>query len=94
MDSLVVSLCKWTTLLEPSHPKPAVAFGEHPKARLATEVVFQVANRCASPPVQRAGRCERPLCSHSHGLSRRDVFFVVSHLSALSSLLVGTFSLY
>ena len=45
MDSLVVSLCKWTTLLDPNVPKPTVAFGEHPKACMAMEVVFQVANR-------------------------------------------------
>lgn len=51
MDSLVVSLCKWTSLLDPSAPKPAVAFGEMPKARMAMEVVFQVGNRYAAFPV-------------------------------------------
>ena len=45
MDSLVVSLCKWTQLLDPSASKPAVAFGEHSKARIAMEAVFTVANR-------------------------------------------------
>ena len=50
MDSLVVLLCKWTQILDPTAAKPAVAFGELPKCRMAMEVVFQVANRCWLAP--------------------------------------------
>ena len=47
MDALVVSLAKWTVLLDPHAPRPSVAFGDNPKARLATEAIFLLANRCA-----------------------------------------------
>ena len=46
MDALVVSLAKWTVLLDPHAPKPSVAFGDNHKARLATESIFLLANRC------------------------------------------------
>lgn len=49
MDSLVVSLSKFTSLLNPAAFKPVVVFGENEKARAATEAVFTVANR--------SGRC-------------------------------------
>ncbi|KAK9828895.1 hypothetical protein WJX72_002652 [[Myrmecia] bisecta] len=45
MDSLLVSLTKFTALLNPAASKPAVAFGENEKARMATETVFELANR-------------------------------------------------
>lgn len=45
MDSLVVSLCKFTTMLNPAVPKPTVAFGEDFKSRQAAETVFMLANR-------------------------------------------------
>ncbi|KAL3131638.1 hypothetical protein ABBQ38_007935 [Trebouxia sp. C0009 RCD-2024] len=45
MDSLVVSLSKFTSLLNPLAFKPVVTFGENEKARAATEAVFTVANR-------------------------------------------------
>ena len=45
MDALVVSLAKWTVLLDPHAPKPSVAFGDNHKARLATESIFLLANR-------------------------------------------------
>lgn len=83
MDSLVVSLCKWTTLLDPNVPKPTVAFGEHPKACMAMEVVFQVAHRWGGPGMwswfalmQTAGCAMLAACTkqciiwvHSSGLS-------------------------
>ena len=49
MDALVVSLAKWTVLLDPQAQKPSVAFGDNAKACLATEAVFALANRCARP---------------------------------------------
>ncbi|EPS60000.1 hypothetical protein M569_14803, partial [Genlisea aurea] len=47
LDDLVVSLCKFTTLLNPSSSveEPVLAFGDDAKARLATVTVFTVANR-------------------------------------------------
>ncbi|DBA68573.1 TPA: hypothetical protein ACH3X2_013515 [Trebouxia sp. C0005] len=45
MDSLVVSLSKFTSPLNPLAFKPVVTFGENEKARTATEAVFTVANR-------------------------------------------------
>ena len=45
MDALVVSLAKWTVLLDPQAPKPSVAFGDNAKACLATEAIFALANR-------------------------------------------------
>ncbi|OAY59445.1 ARF guanine-nucleotide exchange factor GNOM [Manihot esculenta] len=45
-DDLVVSLCKFTTLLNPSSAEePVLAFGDDPKARMATVTVFTIANR-------------------------------------------------
>lgn len=45
MDSLVVSLSKFTSSLNPLAFKPIITFGENDKARAATEAVFTVANR-------------------------------------------------
>ena len=45
MDSLVVSLSKFTSILEPGAPKPALAFGENEKVRMATQTMFTLANR-------------------------------------------------
>ncbi|PKU83822.1 ARF guanine-nucleotide exchange factor GNOM [Dendrobium catenatum] len=45
LDDLVVSLCKFTTLLNTSMAEePVTAFGDDTKARLATETVFIIAN--------------------------------------------------
>lgn len=41
----MVSLSKFTSLLNPLAFKPVVTFGENEKARAATEAVFTVANR-------------------------------------------------
>ncbi|PSR88432.1 ARF guanine-nucleotide exchange factor GNOM like [Actinidia chinensis var. chinensis] len=46
LDDLVVSLCKFTTLLNPSSvEEPVLAFGDDTKARMATVTVFNIANR-------------------------------------------------
>ncbi|KAF8040462.1 hypothetical protein BT93_B2628 [Corymbia citriodora subsp. variegata] len=46
LDDLVVSLCKFTTLLNPSPvEEPVLAFGDDAKARMATITVFTIANR-------------------------------------------------
>ncbi|ERN01475.1 hypothetical protein AMTRI_Chr03g54850 [Amborella trichopoda] len=47
LDDLVVSLCKFTTLLNPvsSVEEPVIAFGDDTKARMATITVFTIANR-------------------------------------------------
>ncbi|KAG9155137.1 hypothetical protein Leryth_011110 [Lithospermum erythrorhizon] len=46
LDDLVVSLCKFTTLLSPSSvEEPVLAFGDDTKARMATVTVFTIANR-------------------------------------------------
>ena len=47
VDALVVSLAKWTVLLNPDALKPSVAFGENAKARLSTEAIFLLGNRWA-----------------------------------------------
>ncbi|OVA18491.1 SEC7-like [Macleaya cordata] len=46
LDDLVVSLCKFTTLLNPSSvEEPVLAFGDDTKARMATISVFTIANK-------------------------------------------------
>ncbi|KAK8360783.1 hypothetical protein V6Z11_A04G190600 [Gossypium hirsutum] len=46
LDDLVVSLCKFTTLLNSSSvEEPVLAFGDDAKARMATVTVFTIANR-------------------------------------------------
>ncbi|RAL37626.1 hypothetical protein DM860_000320 [Cuscuta australis] len=46
LDDLVVSLCKFTTLLNPSSvEEPVLAFGDDAKARMATVTVFTIANK-------------------------------------------------
>ncbi|KAH6804976.1 sec7 domain-containing protein [Perilla frutescens var. frutescens] len=46
LDDLVVSLCKFTTLLNPSSvEEPVLALGDDAKARMATVTVFTIANR-------------------------------------------------
>jgi brefeldin A-resistance guanine nucleotide exchange factor 1 len=47
LDDLVVSLCKFTTLLNPtaSAEEPVVAFGDDTKARMAAVTVFSIANK-------------------------------------------------
>lgn len=47
LDDLVVSLCKFTTLLNPtaSNDEPVVAFGDDTKARMAAITVFSIANK-------------------------------------------------
>ncbi|MCO5586486.1 hypothetical protein L7F22_040426 [Adiantum nelumboides] len=47
LDDLVVSLCKFTTLLNPtsSMDEPVLAFGDDTKARMAAVTVFNIANK-------------------------------------------------
>lgn len=47
LDDLVASLCKFTTLLNPSASieEPVLAFGDDTKARIVTVAVFTIANR-------------------------------------------------
>ncbi|GLJ15134.1 hypothetical protein SUGI_0247540 [Cryptomeria japonica] len=47
LDDLVVSLCKFTTLLDPSSSidEDVLAFGDDTKARMVTVTVFTIANR-------------------------------------------------
>ncbi|GBG74811.1 hypothetical protein CBR_g19322 [Chara braunii] len=44
IDNLAVSLCKFTTLLNPGAERPAFAFVEDSKAKMAAETVFFIAN--------------------------------------------------
>ncbi len=44
-DSAVLVLAKFTTSLNPSIPKPRVAFGRDPKACAAVEAMLQMVNR-------------------------------------------------
>lgn len=45
LDSLMVTLSKYTVLLNPASPKACIAFGLNAKARMATETMFELANR-------------------------------------------------
>lgn len=47
-DNLVISLCKFSTLLSPPGEKPVVAFGRNKKAQLATKTVFAIAQQHAN----------------------------------------------
>lgn len=45
-DSAVLVLAKFTNSLNPSIPKPRVAFGRDPKACAAVEAMLLMVNRC------------------------------------------------
>lgn len=45
IDNIVVSLLKFTSVLNLNHQKPAYVFGMNRKAQLATESAFFIANR-------------------------------------------------
>ncbi len=47
LDDLVDSLCKFTTLFNPtaSDEEPVVAFGDDTKARMAAVTIFSIANK-------------------------------------------------
>lgn len=49
LDSLLASLTKYTALLNPLSPKASVLFGLNDKARMATETIFELANRWVLP---------------------------------------------
>ena len=71
LDSLIVSLSKYTALLNPASPRAAVVFGNDEKARLATSTLFELVNRCglfASCPLSGllcAQHCMQAACVHA-----------------------------
>ena len=70
MDALVVSLAKWTVLLDPQAPKPSVAFGDNAKACLATEAIFALANRWSWQAVCGAGPLALAVLLHGLAIHR------------------------
>lgn len=46
LDSLITSLTKHTSLLNPAVPQASVAFGADELSCMATETMFELANRC------------------------------------------------
>ena len=62
MDSMLVSLSKFTAVLNPAALKPAVTFGENEKARMATETVFLLANRWGKLCCPCSERCMGLFC--------------------------------
>ena len=48
LDSLITSLAKHTSLLNPAMPQASIAFGADELACMATETMFELANRCAT----------------------------------------------
>jgi hypothetical protein len=63
LDSLIVSLSKYTAALNPASPRAAVVFGNDEKARLATSTLFELVNRCCS-----AALCHLPSSSIPKGM--------------------------
>ena len=45
MDSIIVSLAKFSGVLHPGAPKSVAAYGESFKARAAVETMFAIASR-------------------------------------------------
>ena len=50
LDSLITSLTKHTSLLNPAVPQAAIAFGADELSCLATETMFELANRSGPAP--------------------------------------------
>ena len=48
LDSLITSLTKHTSLLSPAVPQASIAFGADEMSCMATETMFELANRCSS----------------------------------------------
>ncbi len=48
LDSLITSLTKHTLLLSPLVPQASIAFGADEMSCMATETMFELANRCPS----------------------------------------------
>ena len=48
LDSLITSLVKHTSLLNPAMPQASIAFGADELSCMATETMFELANRCAT----------------------------------------------
>lgn len=82
MDSLVVSLSKFTSILDPSTSKPALAFGENEKVRMATQTMFTLANRSGSsllvPPKPHLGLVWSSWSLSSFFLSLVEAFWIPS----------------
>ena len=47
LDSLITSLTKHTSLLSPAIPQASIAFGADEMSCMATETMFELANRCS-----------------------------------------------
>jgi hypothetical protein len=83
-DSAVLVLAKFTTTLNPSIPKPRVAFGRDPKACAAVETMLLMVNRCVAvtnPGLQTLSlhrpiriRARRNLCLDRMRLHRLNCF--------------------
>lgn len=54
LDSLITSLAKHTSILNPAMPQASIAFGADELSCMATETMFELANRCAT--AQRAAQ--------------------------------------
>ena len=48
LDSLITSLTKHTLILNPAVPQASIAFGADEISCMATETMFELANRCAT----------------------------------------------
>lgn len=48
LDSLIASLAKHTSLLNPAMPQASIAFGADELSCMATETMFELASRCAT----------------------------------------------
>jgi len=51
LDSLITSLTKHTSLLNPAVPQASVAFGADELSCMATETMFELANRCVTAEI-------------------------------------------
>ncbi len=77
LDSLLASLTKYTALLNPLSPKASVLFGLNDKARMATETIFELANRWVMPVLTVPLDWKKLWCScyYSHVIGRISAFF-------------------
>lgn len=77
LDSLVTLLAKHTSLLSTSVPQASIAFGGDEMSCMATETMFELANRCAATSLQpscHSGRRSSLFPRHpGRGLGRRIV---------------------
>ena len=64
LDSLITSLTKHTSLLNPAVPQASVAFGADELSCMATETMFELANRCITAEI--APWLKTPSSPHGH----------------------------